>query len=47
MQWSSHHHPTWPIIASWVVPTPVEVEQLDLNHPAVVEAASALPRQIR
>lgn len=46
VQWWSYHHPTWPILASWTTPTLSEIQPLDLTHPAVHEAATALPRHL-
>lgn len=46
VQWWSYHHPSWAVLASWVTPTPVEVQTLDLDHPAVREAAQVLPRHL-
>lgn len=44
VQWWSYHHPSWPVVASWVRPEVIRVEELTLDHPAVVEAARTLNR---
>jgi hypothetical protein len=46
VQWWSFHRPTWTVLASWVRPEFVEVEDLDLSHPAMVDAATALRREL-
>jgi hypothetical protein len=47
VQWWSYHEATWVVIASWARPSLERVERLDLDHPAVVEAASTLLRPMR
>lgn len=44
VQWWSYHRPVWDVLGSWVVPELDHVEELDINHPAVKEAARALIR---
>ncbi len=44
VQWWSYHHPSWEVLASWDKPELVDVERLDLDHGAVVDAAHALRR---
>lgn len=47
VEWWSFHRPHWRVLALWgVIPDPVRVEQLDLTHPAVVDAANSLGRVI-
>ena len=46
VQWWSYHRPTWTVLASWQRPMLVRVEPLDLGHPAVREAATALSRPL-
>lgn len=46
ISWWSYHHPGWPIIASWLRPELVDLDLLDLQHPAVAEAAKTLRRVI-
>lgn len=46
VQWWSFHRPTWTIIASWDRPKLVELEYLDLDHPAIVAAAKSLNRPL-
>jgi hypothetical protein len=48
VQWWSLHYPQWRIIGYWGEADPelVKVEQLDLGHPAVKDAARTLQRQI-
>ena len=45
--WWSFHRPTWTIIGSWRRPTLEVVQDLDLKHPAVRDASSALHRPVR
>ncbi|MDT5081743.1 MAG: hypothetical protein QOJ80_6380 [Mycobacterium sp.] len=46
VQWWSFHRPTWTVIASWERPRLVELEHLNLDHPAVVAAAKSLNRPL-
>jgi hypothetical protein len=47
VEWWSFHRPHWRVLALWgVVPVFVKVEQLDLTHAAVVDAADSLGRVI-
>lgn len=46
VRWWSYHRPSWPVLASWVRPKLERVELLDLDHPAIVDAAAALNRPI-
>ncbi|HEX9833917.1 MAG TPA: RES domain-containing protein [Mycobacterium sp.] len=46
VQWWSFHRPTWTVIASWERPKLVELEDLNLDHPAVVAAAKSLNRPL-
>jgi hypothetical protein len=34
------------VLASWLRPELVQVELLDMNHPALLEAAKALQRKV-
>lgn len=48
VRWWSWHRPTWPIVGVWgVVPRNARVEPLDIDSPAVVDAARALTRPLR
>jgi hypothetical protein len=48
VRWWSYHRPQWQILGLWsVVPECVEVEPLTLRHPAVVDAAAALSKQVQ
>jgi hypothetical protein len=44
--WWSYHRPIWTVLASWLRPELVGVEPLDLEHPALVDAAKALQRTV-
>ncbi|GAB91018.1 RES family NAD+ phosphorylase [Gordonia rhizosphera] len=44
VQWWSFHRPTWTVVASWERPRLVSVDSLDLTHPAIADAATALYR---
>jgi RES domain len=44
VKWWSYHRPVWSVMASWERPELQQVEDLDLNHPAVRDAAAALSR---
>ncbi|WP_072806817.1 RES domain-containing protein [Rhodococcoides yunnanense] len=46
VQWYSFHRPAWTVIASWHRPRFVRQEVLALDHPAIMEAASALYRPL-
>lgn len=46
VQWWSFHRPTWTVLASWLRPTFVRGEPLDLRHPAIVAAAESLNRPL-
>lgn len=52
VRWWSFHRPQWPVMALWVLPggadpaEAVRVENLDLGHPAVLDAARTLARPI-
>jgi len=46
VQWWSFHRPNWTVIASWERPKLVELEHLNLNHPAVVASAKSLNRPL-
>lgn len=46
VSWWSYHRPSWPIVASWFRPELVDVQALDLDHPAIQEAATALVRPL-
>lgn len=46
VQWWSFHRPTWTVLASWERPASVSVERLDLEHPAVMAAATNLNRPL-
>ncbi|MGV7686304.1 RES domain-containing protein [Mycobacterium kansasii] len=44
VQWWSFHRPYWTVLASWLRPVFVELQPLDLEHPAIVAAAKSLNR---
>lgn len=44
VSWWSFHRPTWTVLASWRRPELRTVEPLDLDHPAVRDAATSLHR---
>ena len=44
VSWWSYHRPVWTVLASWQRPDVVRVEELDLDHPGIVDAAKALHR---
>lgn len=44
--WWSYHRPTWEVLGSWVVPEFDHVEDLELDHVAVRDAATALTRSL-
>ncbi|PZU04624.1 MAG: hypothetical protein DI630_00480 [Gordonia sp. (in: high G+C Gram-positive bacteria)] len=46
LQWWSFHRPAWTVLASWIRPKFVEVQTLNLHHPAIVAAATALYRPL-
>lgn len=46
VSWWSYHRPVWSVLASWERPGLVRVEPLDLEHPGIVDAATALKRII-
>lgn len=46
ISWWSFHRSSWTVLASWVEPEPVRVEELTLDHPAVRDAARALGRTL-
>lgn len=46
ISWWSFHRPTWTVLASWARPELHDVESLDLNHPAVRDAAASLDRPL-
>lgn len=47
VEWWSFHRPHWRVMGLWgVTPVPVDVETLDLTHPAVIDAAASLNRMI-
>jgi hypothetical protein len=45
-KWWPFHRPNWTVIASWERPKPVELEHLNLNHPAIVASAKSLNRPL-
>jgi hypothetical protein len=48
VRWWSYHRPQWRIYGLWgLTPHCVKVELLDLNHPAVVDAAKILAKRRR
>jgi hypothetical protein len=46
VSWWSFHRPQWSVLASWVRPEVVAVDELDLDHPAIVDAAESLLRPV-
>ncbi|HUH69543.1 MAG TPA: RES domain-containing protein [Mycobacterium sp.] len=42
--WWSYHRPIWTVLASWLRPELIRVEPLNLEHPALIDAAKALGR---
>ena len=46
VSWWSFHRPMWTVLASWVRPEVEQVQTLDLDHPAVRDAASTLCRPL-
>lgn len=46
VQWWSYHRPFWPVLGSWQRPELDHIEDLDLDHPAVRDAAKALIRPL-
>lgn len=46
VSWWSYHQPTWTVSASWQRPHLVEVTELALTHPAIVDAATTLHRTL-
>lgn len=47
VRWWSYHRPGWRIVGAWDVhPEVVAVDDLTLKHPAVVDAARTLKKQI-
>lgn len=46
VQWWSFHRPNWTVLASWERPEFVSAEPLELTHPAIVDAAAALYRNL-
>lgn len=46
VQWWSYHHHSWPVLASWLRPELVDVEDLSVTHPAIVDAARTLHRPL-
>lgn len=46
VSWWSYHLPSWPIVASWFRLELVGGQALDLDHPAIQEAATALVRPL-
>lgn len=42
--WWSYHRPTWEVLGCWLTPEFDHVEEIDLGHVAVREAAAALHR---
>lgn len=48
VRWWSFHRPQWRVLGVWGrTPQNVDVEDLDLEHPAIVDAARALAKPIR
>ena len=47
VQWWSYHRPFWDVLGSWEQPALDHVEDLDLDHAAVRDAAAALVRPLR
>lgn len=46
VSWWSYHRPKWTVLASWALPEIGDVQALDLDHPAVRDAATALKRPL-
>ena len=46
VQWWSFHRPVWTVIASWERPTLIALERLELDHTAVIAAATSLNRPL-
>lgn len=46
VRWWSYHRPFWPVLGSWQRPELDHVEDLDLTHTAVRDAAAALVRPL-
>jgi hypothetical protein len=47
VEWWSFHRPHWGIMGLWdVAPAAMHIDDLDLTHPAVVDAATSLRRVI-
>ncbi|MBB3035910.1 RES family NAD+ phosphorylase [Hoyosella altamirensis] len=46
VQWWSFHRPSWTVLASWVRPQLQDVHELALDHPAILDAAQALCKDI-
>jgi len=46
IRWWSYQRPQWPILGSWMRPSLVRVDHLDLGHAAVQDAARALCRDL-
>jgi len=46
VQWWSYHRPFWTVLGSWQRPELDHVEDLDLDHAAVRDAAEALTRTV-
>lgn len=46
VQWWSFHRPAWAVMASWQRPQFVSADPLHLGHPAVIDAATALYRDL-
>ncbi len=44
VSWWSYQHPGWTVLASWLRPTLVGIEPLNLDRPAIVAAATTLHR---
>lgn len=46
VSWWSYHRPVWTVLASWRRPKVLRIEPLSLNHPALLDASSALQRPV-
>ncbi|NLG55917.1 MAG: RES domain-containing protein [Rhodococcus sp.] len=46
VSWWSYHRPVWTVLASWRQPDLVRVDDLDFEHPAMIDAAKTLQRPI-
>ncbi len=47
VRWWSFHRPQWRVLGLWgQAPRHIEVDRLDLEHPAVVDAAGALAKPL-